>query len=524
MRVLHIIIYHSKSKKMKKTIFSEYQKAIFNAVENNSCNLAINAVAGSGKTTTIVEACKRLHLSRYDIKFLAFNNSIVKELQAKIGDYADVSTLHSAGYKVLQKVAGGKRFEINDRKYMNIIRDCNMLAINSDDDKKNSIKALNNADRLFRLCRINLIRHGETDKIADIADEYSIVPLVNELQVVNELLKDAYTLDLNDRLIIDFTDMLVLPLSYPKQIPTYKIVFIDECQDLSTAQRELMLRFAKGGRFIAVGDRRQAINGFAGADCASFDKIANQQNTKELPLSVNYRCGKEIIKLAQEIVPEITAHEGAIEGSVETINKLELSTFKPNDMVLCRTSAPLVVMCLKLIRKGVTAVVKGRDIANGLISLIDKSKSKTIKGFSSWADVEKEKLAKDIAKKENMSVEEAKETGRYIAYCDRIDCILAIGENVSNISAVKQQIDEMFNDSRLPNAVTFSTAHKSKGLEADRVLILLPEKLPLTWKGQQDWEFEQEMNLKYVALTRAKKELVFVNLSQSALFQLEFEK
>jgi superfamily I DNA/RNA helicase len=82
----------------------------------------------------------------------------------------------------------------------------------------------------------------------------------------------------------------------------------------------------------------------------------------------------------------------------------------------------------------------------------------------------------------------------------------------------------MFNDTRLPNAVTFSTAHKSKGLEADRVLILLPDKLPLTWKGQQPWEFEQEMNLKYVALTRAKKELVFVNLSQSALFQLEFEK
>jgi superfamily I DNA/RNA helicase len=399
-----------------------------------------------------------------------------------------------------------------------------MLAINSDDDKKNAIKALNNTDKLFRLCRINLIRHGETDKIADIADEYSIVPLVNELQVVNELLKDAYTLDLNDRLVIDFTDMIVLPLSYRKQIPTYKVVFVDECQDLSTAQRELMLSFAKGGRFIAVGDRRQAINGFAGADCLSFDKIAKQPNTKELPLSVNYRCGKEIIKLAQEIVPEITAHDGAIDGIVDSVNKLELSTFKPNDMVLCRTSAPLVVMCLKLIRKGVTAVVKGRDIANGLISLIDKSKSKTIKGFISWADVEKEKLAKDIAKKENMSPEEAKETGRYIAYCDRIDCILAIGENVSSLSAVKQQIDEMFNDTRLPNAVTFSTAHKSKGLEADRVLILLPDKLPLTWKGQQPWEFEQEMNLKYVALTRAKKELVFVNLSQSALFQLEFEK
>ena len=502
---------------MAKMTFSPFQMNIFNEVENGSANLAINAVAGSGKTTTIVECCKRLKMNKYDVKFLAFNNSIVKELKYKIGDYADVSTLHSFGYSVLKKVAGQNRsFDVNDRKYINIIKDSGMLAIDRDDD--NYIKALNNADKLLRLCRINLIQTGDTKAINDVCDEYSIVPLANEVSVVNSLLDGAYTLGSGyGKIVIDFTDMIVLPIAYPSYVPTYKVVFIDECQDLSRAQRELMLLGARGGRFVAVGDRRQAINGFAGADCKSFDKIASLPNTKELPLSVNYRCGKNIISLAQNIVPEITAHDGAIDGTITRLNQINLATFKANDMVLCRTASPLVVMCLKLIRKGVTAVVKGRDIASGLIGLIDKSKAKTIKGFESWANTEKAKLAKDIARKERMSVEEAKETGRYVAYCDRVDCILAIGEQTSNLEGVKGIIEEIFNDSNLPNAVTFSTCHKSKGLEADRVLILLPHKLPLTWKGQLDWEYEQELNLQYVAYTRAKKELVFVNIEQSPL-------
>ncbi|HEU4327629.1 MAG TPA: 3'-5' exonuclease, partial [Roseiflexaceae bacterium] len=59
-------------------------------------------------------------------------------------------------------------------------------------------------------------------------------------------------------------------------------------------------------------------------------------------------------------------------------------------------------------------------------------------------------------------------------------------------------------------AVTLSTIHRAKGLEADRVFLLHPERVPLRWENQQAWELEQEMNLRYVALTRAKQALFFV--------------
>ena len=86
---------------------------------------------------------------------------------------------------------------------------------------------------------------------------------------------------------------------------------------------------------------------------------------------------------------------------------------------------------------------------------------------------------------------------------------------------VRETIAKIFNESNLKNPVMLSTIHKAKGLEADRVLILCPHKLPLTWKNQLDWQLEQELNLKYVALTRAKKELVFVQMDEEQLQKAE---
>jgi superfamily I DNA/RNA helicase len=381
-----------------------------------------------------------------------------------------------------------------------------------------------NVAKLYALARVNLIRHSEDDlsKLRNLCDEHNLLTLFDEVEVCNIMLADAYKMPSD--LVIDYTDMIVLPLFHREAIPTYKFVFIDECQDLNRAQRELMLCAARNGRFIAVGDRNQAINGFAGADCESFDKIASIPATKELPLSVNYRCGRNMIALAKQIVPAIEAHDNAIDGVVTSVNEISLDLFQPNDMVLCRSAAPLVSMCLKLIKAGVTAIVKGKDIADGLISLIEKSKTKTIKGFETWAENEKSKLAKDIAKKDKITPAEATETGRYIAYCDRIDCILAVGEHTSNLDNVKQTLNNIFSDNNIKNAINLSTCHKSKGLESDRVVILLPNKLPLCWKGQKDWQYQQEMNLKYVALTRAKKELVFVDVELKDLLKVEFKK
>lgn len=495
--------------------WSNYQSEIFNQVSNGTTNIAINAVAGSGKTATIVECCKRLGLSKWEVKFMCFNRSIKSELETRIGRYADVSTLHAFGLTCLKRVS--RRIIVDENKYRQTIK--NMVP-DIDPDK---MAICSNIKKIFNLCRVNLIKAGDIESIKAIIDEHDIVLLGDEINCVNTLLVNAYTLNPNSP-IVDYTDMIVLPLSYRHLIYTYKYVFIDECQDLNTAQRELMLAAAREGRFIAVGDRRQAINGFAGADCESFDKIANLPNTIELPLSVNYRCGRNIIALAQAIVPQIQAHDGAIEGIVTRINDLTSKTFADGDMVLCRSNAPLVAICLKLIKAGRTAIVKGKDIAEGLDNLIKKSKTKTIAGFVTWSLKEKETLLRDIMRKERLTKAEAEETAKYIGFCDRCDCITTIGENVRSIEGIREHLNKIFTDERIANAITLSSCHKSKGLEADRVIILAPEKLPLYWKGQLEWQAKQEMNLKYVAITRAKKELVICNLPQKSLYEVDLER
>lgn len=497
--------------------------AIFSAIKNEKSNIAINAVAGSGKTTTIVEACKLLNLPEREIKFLAFNKAIAKELSDKLAGVAEVSTSHSFGYSVLRKVYNNPRMrkyvKLDERKWSRYIK-TNLLQLSSlitPDTPANRITGfVANCCKLLDLARYNLVQSGEVAKLNAIVDEHNINLLFDEVNVVNILLAEAYKMPAN--LLIDYTDMIVLPLAHKDKIPEYKFVFVDECQDLNAAQRELMLCAARSGRFIAVGDRNQAINGFAGADCESFDKIAALPNTIELPLSVNYRCGSNMIRLAQEIVPQIAAHDGAIEGEISRVNKLTKELFRANDMVLCRTSAPIVGLAMNLIASGITAVVKGKDIAKALTQLVDNANTESIESVLDYLDGEKTKLLKVIMKERKCDEQTARETMRYTNLADRCQCIKNICQySIRDTTELKGYIDRLFDEENVRNAVVCSTVHKSKGLEADRVIIALPHKLPLVWRDQKSWQFEQELNLKYVALTRAKNELVFLDVEERDL-------
>src|SRR5690606_18120963 len=96
-------------------------------------------------------------------------------------------------------------------------------------------------------------------------------------------------------------------------------VLVDEAQDLNVAQRILIRRMLKeGGRLIAVGDPRQAIYGFRGADSDSFRLIGEEFNATDLPLTVTFRCPKAVVAQAQRYVSHIQAHETAPEGEVIT--------------------------------------------------------------------------------------------------------------------------------------------------------------------------------------------------------------
>ena len=82
-------------------------------------------------------------------------------------------------------------------------------------------------------------------------------------------------------------------------------------------------------------------------------------------------------------------------------------------------------------------------------------------------------------------------------------------------------IDKLFAATQSGNAVVLSTVHRAKGLETDRVFIICPEILPWIMPSQLEWERQQEMNLRYVAITRPKKTLVYVDVPEKEINKLE---
>ena len=90
----------------------------------------------------------------------------------------------------------------------------------------------------------------------------------------------------------------------------------------------------------------------------------------------------------------------------------------------------------------------------------------------------------------------------------RIEVIQCLCEEVESVKELRKLIEGIFSDDI--NGIILSTIHKAKGLENDRVFFLCPELIPSRF-ATMDWQFEQEQNLKYVAITRAKKELIYVH-------------
>ena len=83
-------------------VWSKMQEAIFAEVEHGDGHLVIQALAGTGKTATIVEALKHVE-QRETCTFTAFNKVIADELRSRVTGSVRVSTLHSMGFSAVRR-------------------------------------------------------------------------------------------------------------------------------------------------------------------------------------------------------------------------------------------------------------------------------------------------------------------------------------------------------------------------------------------------------------------------------------
>ena len=480
---------------------SAQQQAVVEAVAANDTDIQVTALAGCGKTTTILEATKSAVGS---VAFFAFNKAIAAELSGRAPSHVQVQTIHSLGFAAIRRAFRSVKVDADKTHQL-------VMPFVNEADRRGDFKtqaargeAITAIKKLVGLVK-NTLTRPTVDGLTDLCDEYEIDPngatafvfdVVAKVICLSIPAEDATTCT------VDFDDMIWIPEACGLNTPTFDWVFVDEAQDLNGAQKALILKtIRRGGRVCFVGDPNQAIYAFRGADSSAMYTLSATlvemgRRVVELPLTQTRRCPRAIVALAQSFVPSFEAMAEAPEGVVRYASTLEA---KIGDMVLCRKNAPLVPQAYRLLRMGLPARIQGRDIGAGLTALVTKTKATTIPALltalEAYSAKEGAKIAARFAKKPS-KLEEATN-----ALTDKVETVVFLAAEQNTIADLLDAIQRLFVQvDSATGVVLLSSIHKAKGLEAECVHILETKRMPGS----------QEDNLRYVAITRAKQELVFV--------------
>lgn len=478
---------------VRTVVYSEFQLNLFGDAAVGKGNRIVIAVAGAGKTTSGVQMVKRVKGSHI---YLSFNRAIAKELESR---GVNGRTFHSLCFMVA--LQSRKALKATEDKLGRI---CDAKL--SGDDASMYGSFIKKLVGLARNAGVGCLIPDTDQAWNDLVDHHDLQidsefgDIGKGIELAQQLLQWS-----NESPMVDFDDMLYFAVKDGLVLPKFDNVFVDEAQDTNAIQRAILRKIMKPtSRLFAIGDPAQAIYGFRGADSNSMNLIKEEFDCTEMPLTVTYRCATSIVEFAQQWVDHIQAAPGAPEGVVEHLaQKWDTGMFKANDLVVCRTTAPVVSLAYRLLKARVPVKIQGKEIGAGLKALIKRMNARTIDQLTSkldmWATREVEKAT---AKKQDSKVD---------AINDKKDAILCLidgmDEDLRTIDHLNAVIDKLFSDG--VNVVTLSTIHRAKGLEADTVFWLNSDQCPSKW-AKQDWQVQQEMNLMYVAATRAKTRLVTI--------------
>lgn len=488
--------------------WSEKQVAIFTQfLTQLLTHLVVIARAGTGKTTTIVEAVNRLAVAfpKRQIVVCAFNKSIANELVKRITHpNVVVKTLHAIGLSIVVRFWEGLKVSFTTDRADDLAQQ--VCGGKAPDQIKRLVATLHTKGR-------EITPHArKREDLMDLALTFECVPDETwsasgfDLNYVIDKALEAMELAATVKPVrtgIDGADMIFLPVRNGWMHKWADDVIVDEAQDMTFSQLELAQGICKDdGRMMLVGDNCQAIYAFRGADSESLSRLQAELKANQLPLNTTYRCSKAVVREAQRLVPDFEAGENNPEGSVTSIpmDKLMLEA-NHGDFILSRLNAPLVATAMTLLRNGKRARVAGRDIGKGLIVLVRKlakgPASQSIPAFMTKLNVWQER--------EITRWTAADKPAKVDAVRDQAEMLIEMAATANSVKHLEERIEALFTDDGLGQAgvITCSSVHKAKGLEADKVFVLQNTLYRRGWT-------QEEQNIEYVAITRTKTHLVWV--------------
>ena len=488
--------------------FTEEQAAVIEFARLDKRSLLISALAGAAKTTTLVAAAHKLPV--VPTLCCAFNKRIAEEMAKRMPAHIETKTMNAIGHRVWGKTVGKKLILEADKGYSILSAIVDRLPPADRKEFGDAFASILRAVRKakssgyiparFSSVGVSLLSREEFAEA--VAPDSDVNPDDWFLSHVDEALGISIAQAFEGK--IDFDDQIYMSTLFGGVYPVYDIVMVDEAQDLSPLNH-LSLSKMVGKRLIAVGDSNQAIYGFRGAHTSSMSVLKDQFSMVELTLSISFRCPKAVIRRQWEKVPNMRWPEWAEEGKAEVLEELEIESIPDGATIICRNNAPLFSAAMRLIRRGRSIKIVGADIGKSLLKLLE--------GMGGKSDLKQESLLNAISTWEEKELAKAHKARRH-AISDRAACLRVFAEAGDSKNAAVAFAKHIF---AAAGPITLLTGHKSKGEEWDTVYHLSPSLVPSPWARKaaetgDSTQLEQELNLRYVIETRAKKELYLVEL------------
>lgn len=529
---------------------SKYQADVLGRL-NTPGNIFVEAVAGAAKTTTLEMIAGRLPKGAPAL-FLAYNKHIQEELSKRLSSHPSlkVNTVHSLGYALIRSyLPKGTKLTVSDQKleflydkqfgikqeeftkykkdntaflmrgsvlkFARYAKQCGVIPVHMEQKRCAMVK---NEKAFWNDAMLEL---GMVDSLRD---QCAKMPINTEFaQYFGKVVDRANSLlekSINDMETIDYDDMLYLPviLNAKSRWHQYQYLLIDETQDFSELQMRIVdLVINPMTKIIGVGDPRQSIYAFRGADSNAISNFVAKYKCTVMPLPICYRCAKSIVTLAQEYNPAIMPFENNKDGSVYEYEKHWnplTEKLTSNDMILSRLNKILIHYAIVMIKNNISFQYVGRDFGAELKAVLKQVKKATVcdtrLALSEWAMKMVRKYMASGKQQEASSVLDKKSSLELL-----IDYALGMSSQYSYDTFICETLDKIFSKQEKPAAVRISTIHRSKGLQADRVFLVDFDMLPLTMDGMTSRDTQQELNIMYVGVTRAKSELHFVRTPEA---------
>ena len=479
---------------------TEEQKAII----NSTGNVKINAVAGSGKTTTVVEFAKA-RAARAPALYLAFNKSVRMEAARKFEECGlsnvKVETAHSLAYK---SVVFKNNYSVRPQGYKTY-EIAEILGLKGSGEENAEYVLANHINKFAAyFCNSDARKVQDLNYLEVVSDEKARAIVSTYYDFVQK--KTRLLLAKMDRGEIEVThDFYLKKFQLSDPVLPFGYILFDEGQDASPAMLDVFLR--QEGTKVIVGDTHQQIYGWRYA----VNSLENA-DFKNHYLSTSFRFSQEIANLAMGVL-QWKNHTG--NWSPTRIFGRGISQEVGSHAVLARTNLGLLLKAIEYITESRsagriyfegninsytyadegTSLYDVLSLYNGNLKMIRDRLIGQMKGFSELEDY----VDKTEDGQLGMMVDIVKEYDNEIP---------------GMIRDLKQR--HVSNQERGKADVIFSTVHRCKGMEYDVVELvndfITEEKLEkYAGESREDRDLSklsEEINLLYVAVTRAKNRIV----------------